>query len=207
MSSGDFDLVVWDFDGVLNANIVDGRFVWADGLERDLSIDSNAFSDFVFRSGRMREVISGRLDLHDLVGPWLADQGHAINARDFVAYWWKKDARPDREIIALSERLSERLAVRQVIGTNNEQHRARYIEEDMGIGRLVERIFASGRMGVAKPDAGFFRQIEDWAGVPSDRILLIDDLGKNIASAQNLGWQVFHFTPATRAALPARLGL
>ena len=203
MSAGDFDLVVWDFDGVLNANVVDGRFVWSDGLDMDLGIDSIAFSDFVFRSGRMREVISGRKDLPDLLGPWLAEQGHAISAQDFMAYWWEKDARPDPEIIALTGRVT----ARQVIGTNNEHRRAQYIEHQMGIGRLVERIFASGRMGVAKPDAGFFRQIEDWAGLPPERILLIDDLGKNIASAQNLGWQVFHFTPATRAALPARLGL
>lgn len=203
MTAGDFDLVVWDFDGVLNANIVDGRFVWADDLDTDLGIDSKAFSDFVFGSGRMREVVSGRIDLLDVVGPWLDEQGHAITARAFLDYWWDRDARPDPEIIALAERLT----CRQVIGTNNEGHRARYIEDVMGIGQLVDRIFASGRMGVAKPDAGFFHHIADWADAAPDRIFFIDDSAANIEVAQGLGWQVFHFTDATRGDLPARLGL
>lgn len=28
-------IIVWDFDGVLNANIVAGRFVWGDTLMAD----------------------------------------------------------------------------------------------------------------------------------------------------------------------------
>ena len=203
MASGDFDLVVWDFDGVLNANIVDGRFVWADKLGPDLGIDSKAFSDFVFRSGRMRDVVWGKIDILDVVGPWLSGQGHAITPRDFLDYWWENDARPDPQIIALAEQLT----VRQVIGTNNEHRRAGYIEHEMGIGRLVERIFASGRMGVAKPDHGFFHQVQDWAGVAPERIFFVDDNAPNIKVAQRLGWQAFHFTDATRADLPARLGL
>ncbi|MEM8731319.1 MAG: HAD-IA family hydrolase [Pseudomonadota bacterium] len=203
MRNPDFDLLVWDFDGVLNANIVDGRFVWADRLHMDLGIDPQAFSDFIFRSGRMREVVSGRMDLLDVVGPWLADQGHSIAAPEFLRYWWQRDARPDGEVMGWARAVP----VRQVIGTNNEGHRARYIEEEMDVAHLVEQIFASGRMGVAKPDPGFFQHIQDWAGVPPDRILLVDDNAPNIAAAQDLGWHGFHFTPESRALLPGRLGL
>ena len=33
---GEFDVVVWDLDGVLNRGIEDGRFVWSDRFEEDL---------------------------------------------------------------------------------------------------------------------------------------------------------------------------
>ncbi|MEL6242022.1 MAG: HAD family hydrolase [Pseudomonadota bacterium] len=49
---------------------------------------------------------------------------------------------------------------RHVIGTNNERRRAAYIEDQMSFGSLVEQVFASGRIGHAKPDPEFFGHIE-----------------------------------------------
>ena len=42
--------IAWDFDGVLNRNIVDGRFVWADTLEDDLGISVAALQKGIFNS-------------------------------------------------------------------------------------------------------------------------------------------------------------
>ena len=199
----DFDLVVWDFDGVLNANIRDGRFVWADCLLEDLGVDPQAFSDFVFRSGRIRDVVRGRLDLLDVVDGWLAEQGHKIPALAFLSYWFERDAMPDAEVCGW-------LAAhqgRRVIGTNNEARRAGFIEDVMGFGLRVEKVFASGRMGVAKPDPEFFAAIEDWSDVSPQRILLIDDVASNVEAAIAKGWAGYHFTPETLHGLPIRLGL
>ncbi|MEX0287068.1 MAG: HAD family hydrolase [Paracoccaceae bacterium] len=196
-------LIVWDFDGVLNANIRDGRFVWADRLQDDLGVDPGAFSDFVFRSGRIRDVVRGRLDLRDVVAGWLSDQGHDITADAFLDYWFANDAIPDEQVTGWMMKA----AGRRVIGTNNEARRAAYIEGPMGYGARVERVFASGRMGVAKPDAGFFEAIEQWSGAAPRDILLIDDSLPNIEACIERGWQGFHFSVATRNALPQRLGL
>ncbi len=198
-----FDLIVWDFDGVLNANILDGRFVWADQVEEDLGIDHNAFVEFVFKSGRIRDVVRGQLDLRDVMATWLSDKGYAIGADAFLDYWFEKDAHPDAEVIGWMTSTP----ARHVIGTNNEARRAAYIETEMGFGALVEKVFASGRMGLGKPDPAFFKLISDWADVPPERSLFIDDHAPNVAAADNLGWNVFHFTPETRSALPNVLGL
>ena len=62
-------------------------------------------------------------------------------------------------------------------------------------------------MGVRKPDPAFFARIEEWSGhAPGDH-LLVDDSEKNIEAALARGWQAFHFTDATRADLPATLGI
>lgn len=198
-----FDLVVWDFDGVLNRNIREGRFVWQDRLQADFGFDPDAFNRFVFASDPVREVVRGRRDLLDVVAEWLRTKGAATEAAEFLDYWFEQDALPDPEIGALLDAC----AGRKVIGTNNETRRAGYIEREMGFGARVERVFASGRMGVAKPDAEFFGAIEEWSGAAPGRMLLIDDSAANVAAAHRRGWNSFHFTDETRHRLAGILGI
>ncbi|MCC1494424.1 HAD family hydrolase [Cognatishimia sp. F0-27] len=196
-------LVVWDFDGVLNANTRDGRFVWADRLKEDLGIDPDAFARDLFGSGIARQIMRGQRDLAEYVQAWLVRNGHDRDAGEVLRYWFEKDRHLDPQMLDWAVRH----AGRRVIGTNNEAHRARFIEEEMGLAERFEAVFASGRMGVAKPDPGFFAQIERWSALPPQRILLIDDTAGNIAACTARGWQGFHLTAATRDRLPERLGL
>ncbi|MEP1521798.1 HAD family hydrolase [Ascidiaceihabitans sp.] len=198
-----FDLVVWDFDGVLNANIVDGRFVWVDQIEADLGVNRERFQNFVFRSGLIQDVVAGRRDLLEVVADWITRERLKIDADAFLDYWFEHDALPDPQAIDWLKDYGGR----SVIGTNNEARRAAYIENQMGFGAHVEAVFASGRMKVAKPDQAFFEQIETWSGTSGDKILLVDDTLKNIEAAQAKGWQGLYFTPETRNHLPALLGL
>lgn len=198
-----FDLVVWDFDGVLNRNIRAGQFAWQDRLRADFGLDPEAFNRFVFHSGRIRPVVRGEGDLLAVVAEWLASQGAQVEAEDFLRYWFQQDALPDPEVVAWCMDAPGR----RVIGTNNEARRARFIEGPMGFAARVERVFASGRMGVAKPDAAFFAAIEDWSGVAPGRILLVDDLAGNVAGAHRRGWHAFHFNDETRHRLPGILGI
>lgn len=185
---------VWDFDGVLNANVVEGRFVWTDHLLQDWGIEADVLADHLFASGRMREVIRGQRDLRDVLSEWFAQTGKTIDVDAFLAYWWAKDAHPDAGVIDLIGLLNGR----HVIGTNNEARRAHYIETTMGFGDRVDAVFASGRMGCAKPEPAFFNTIEIWSGgAPRDHIL-IDDTATNVSAAQAQGWLAFHFTDDTR---------
>ncbi|WP_299153303.1 HAD family hydrolase [uncultured Tateyamaria sp.] len=194
-------LIVWDFDGVLNANIVDGRFVWTDHLYADWGIMPADLSAHIFESGLIHEVLRGARDLRDVLVDWFAQTGRDIDADAFLAYWFAQDARPDTQVIGQLQ--TPRF--RHVIGTNNETRRAAYIETEMGFGPLVERVFSSGRMGCAKPEAAYFAHIEAWSGLPPDRHTLIDDTVANVVAAKARGWRGFHFCADTRADLPAFL--
>ena len=197
------DLVVWDFDGVLNANMVEGRFVWSDAMQGDLGLDPRAFEAHLFRSGKMSAIIRGQHDLRNVVADWLATQETDLSAEALLAYWFDKDARLDGQVLGWVQAFGGR----SVIGTNNEARRAAYIEKTMGLGALVETVFASGRLGVAKPDQGFFAEIERWSGLAGPQILLVDDNLRNVKAAQHRGWQGVHIGETTRATLPALLGL
>ena len=199
----DAEAVVWDFDGVLNRNIRNGRLLWQDDFEADTGCSAECFQRLVFGPG-FDAVMTGKVDLRSRVAAWARAVRYEPGADALIAYWFARDALPDDRVLALLQR-SKAAGIRAVIGTNNEPLRTSYIERDMGYGRHVERIYSSGRLGVAKPDPAFFEHIADDLGVAADRLVLIDDSARNVAAALALGWQAFHFAEAAHDALEAFL--
>jgi putative hydrolase of the HAD superfamily len=196
-------LIAWDFDGVLNRNFGGGKLVWHRDFETDLGASVKDFEQFMFRSGRFNDVLIGKRDVLDLLDQWIAAFNVAHSARAVLDYWLAKDAHRDTEVLAWVRASG----IRSVIATNNEARRADYIWHHMGYGAEMAQIFASGPMGVRKPGPEFFNQIEDWAGLAAEQILLVDDAEANIEAAHRRGWLAFHFTDASRNRLPGLLGI
>ena len=203
MATLTFDLVVWDFDGVLNCKRPGETYLWANDLAADRGLDPVSFEQALFHSGRFSRIMRGELDLRQVVADWLAAQASDEDADSFLAHWFETEAMPDAE----AGRWLDLCRARKVIGTNNETRRATFIEQDLGFGARVERVFASGRIGAIKPEPAFYRAVEDWADVRPARILLIDDNAQYVAGAHRRGWNAFHFTEATRHRLPTLLGI
>ncbi|PCH80151.1 MAG: hypothetical protein COB90_09240 [Hyphomicrobiales bacterium] len=203
--SDEIKVVAWDFDGVLNDNFKDGKFIWADNFDLDIGQSHAVFEDYIFDSN-FQDIITGREDIEDRIARWADMVGYDEGADTLLDYWFSKDNLPDPHTNELMQRLSAR-NIRQVIATNNEIQRARYIENQMGYGPRVEKIFASGRMGVAKPAAEFYATIERETGVLPGEILLIDDYLASIEQARSCGWQTVHFTKQTRDSLESILPL
>lgn len=196
-------LIAWDFDGVLNRGYPHGFDEWQRTFEVDLGVSAQVFTASIYTDTNFVQVLTGQRDILDVLQVWITANGVPHQARDVLDYWLAKDACADVQVIGWLEAC----AVPGVIATNNETHRADFIWDRMGFSGRLEHIFASGRMGVKKPDAGFFAQIEQWTGHAPGDILLIDDAEKNIAAAAARGWQVFHFTDQTRDGLPEVLGV
>jgi putative hydrolase of the HAD superfamily len=188
--------IAWDFDGVLNENVVDGRFVWADTFEVDIGMPFASFRSHIV-SDDFDSVLTGRVDLRDRVESWTKSVGFAAGPDALLDYWFAKDSLPNPAMLALMQVAAQR-GVRQVIATNNDQRRARYIENEMGYGARVERVFASGRMGIRKPDPAYFQQIANWLDLAPDSILLVDDLKRNVDQAAAQGWRSFLFNHDTK---------
>lgn len=196
-------IIAWDFDGVLNRNQIDGRYVWETDFEHEVGQSATAFGSFVF-ADRTPRVITGEIDILERLEEWTGLADCRMNARQILEFWLDLDAKPDHEMLALVGALKQ-AGTRQVIATNNEAQRAAYIAGEMGMDMRVERIFASGTMGIAKPDPDYFTHITAQLGVGPDQMFFVDDLDENIEGARAAGWTAFHFTPETREALIERL--
>ena len=197
------DLIAWDFDGGLNHNFIDGRFIWADTLREDFGLEASSFQSYVFRSERVDAVMTGQVDLYDVVAGWLYEENSPVKSADFIDYWFSSDEYPDEEVLGWIKTTK----ARSVMATNNEAYRTKHIAEVMGYSQHMEHIFASGHLGVAKPNSAFYEAIESWSGLSGSKILLVDDRLENIEAASARGWQAFYFTSETRSALPQVLGL
>jgi putative hydrolase of the HAD superfamily len=200
-----FKVVAWDFDGVLNRSWAEGAETWARDFEAVTGASLQSYYEHVFADGFHR-IIAGREDVLDRVSGWVAKVDARMDAEDLLAWWFAKDARPDPETLALMDQLAAR-GVRQMIATNNEARRTAFIRDEMGFGARVETIFASGHMGVMKPDLAYFAHITDTLAVPPSDLILIDDRAANVEAAFKAGWQAFHFSDETRGMLSKRLRL
>jgi putative hydrolase of the HAD superfamily len=196
-------LIAWDFDGVLNRNCKGGDRAWDRSFEADLGVSAKDFDQFMFRSGRFNDVLVGKRDVLDLLGQWIAEFKVPYTASAVLDYWLAKDTDGDAEVLGWVHAAN----VKSVIATNNEARRSAYIWDHLGYRARMAQIFAAGSIGVRKPDAEFYSQIEDWAGLPPEQILLVDDAEANIAAAHRRGWMAFHFTDTSRHRLPGLLGI
>lgn len=198
-------VIAWDFDGVLNSNIQNGALVWSRNFERDLDLPLHSFAQFLFK-GRFQRAMIGAGDLKQYVSEWLMQHETPHTADDILAYWFARDALPDPRMLSYLKQMSGRNLI-NIIATNNEILRARYIEHDMEIGALVDHFFAAGRMQVAKPDIAYFKHIEAALELPPSAFLLIDDMSDNVDAARQAGWQAHHYRAEDYTALERALDL
>ena len=141
-------LIAWDFDGVLNKGHQGGFDAWQAEFEADLGVSAAVFTDFIFSDGKFNAVLNGERDLLDLLTDYT--KTHAVpHAPDAVLdYWLAKDAVIDTQVLSWLTACP----IQGVIATNNEQRRADYMWETMGFKAHMAMIFASGPLGVKKPD-------------------------------------------------------
>ena len=188
----DIDLVVWDFDGVFNANYNEEGYRWQKTIDADLSMDGPAFRHALF-SPKFLAIMTGHVDLRDALEELLPTAGYSHGPDAFMEYWFSNDYFHNE---GMDELLVDVRAtgVKCVIGTNNEPYRAGYIKDQWGYGARVDTIYTSGLMKVAKPDHDFYQHIMDAEGL-SDRarVLFIDDHPENIVSANEYGWRTHQF--------------
>lgn len=98
--------------------------------------------------------------------------------------------RRNHRVIQIIRNLSKNNRV--VCGTNTFQvHYQVHLER--GDYRFFNEVYASHRMGIAKPDHHFYQYILDKENVSSTRAVFIDDTWENIVAARNMGIRSIHF--------------
>ena len=113
-------------------------------------------------------------------------------AEDYLATLFTPRLEPS---MAALLQLLKRQGCRCVCGTNTIESHFR-IHQERGDYQLFDEIYASHRMGAAKPDPRFFQLIlaAEGRGERPESVLFIDDLEENVAAARNLGLGAHRFT-------------
>jgi putative hydrolase of the HAD superfamily len=184
------DVIAWDFDGVLNRNVVNDRFLWVWEMEKQFGYCPKEFVKQVIHD--FDPVMAGKECILDRLNPWVEYVGYDGTAEDFLQYWFQMDRYPDPVMDEMMKIASE-AGITNVMATNNEARRGRFIWYEMGFEHQMDKLFTAGEMGKIKPHAEFFQHICDDLNVEPGRVLFVDDMAANIKNARAIGMHGHHF--------------
>ena len=101
---------------------------------------------------------------------------------------------PDDGLLSIADRLRGK-GYRCVIGSNTfAPHWEKMLEEFPSVLSRFDKSYPSYLIHRAKPDASFFRYIQEEEGVPFSELCLIDDRKDNIVTAESLGMTAFQYS-------------
>lgn len=184
--------VFFDVDGVL----VHGYHArpeltrrWNENLMADLGVDSERFTqEFIFDIF-IKKVVIGEMSLVEALDRRLPSLGFKGSPMVFVDYWLTHDSQMNQPLLDLVRKLKQRDDLRLYVATNQDHMRALWLWQSMGLKDLFEDIFYSARVGIRKPERGFFDFVDHKIGPQSEPPLFFDDTPKVIDGARAAGWE------------------
>ena len=187
--------VLFDVDGVL----VHGyharpelQLRWDENLLEDLGIDPQQFKDRFIYDVFVKKVLVGKVGLVEALDRVLPQLGYKGPTQRIVAYWLEHDSRLNTQLIDVARRLKA-TGLKVYIATNQEHLRAQWLWQGLRLGEVFDDMFYAARFGVAKPDPGFYAEVERRIGPQTEPPLFFDDSPKVIAGARKAGWEAVEF--------------
>ncbi len=195
--------IFFDVDGVLIHGYhtrPERRQRWDANLLEDLGVDPAHLSADFFPGPFVQHVLIGKRPLMEALDAWLREHGYAVSPMRFVEYWLAKDSRLNHELIELVARLRQAGNCRLYVATNQEHLRAMDLWLRQGFSALFDDMFYAARLGVLKPQAGFFAAIERRIGLQDEPPLLFDDSEAVIEGARAHGWDAILYDEISACA-------
>lgn len=187
--------ILFDVDGVL----VHGyharpelQLRWDENLLEDLGIDPEQFKDKFIYDVFVKKVLVGKVGLVEALDRVLPQLGYKGPTQRIVAYWLEHDSRLNVQLIDVARKLKA-TGLKIYIATNQEHLRAQWLWQGLRLGEVFDDMFYAARFGVAKPDPGFYAEVERRIGPQTEPPLFFDDSPKVIAGARKAGWEAVEF--------------
>lgn len=173
-----------DVDGVLLVH-PDERG-WTVNLERDIGVSASSLqTDFFER--HWDDIIKGRASLRERLASVLRSMSPQVTCDELIGYWFSNDAHINN--VLLAELAVLRAGGPEVhLATVQEHERARYLWEELDFRSKFDGLHYAAEFGCSKPDARFYRSIEDRTGFRPHDLFLIDDRIENVKAAMKCGW-------------------
>ncbi len=181
-----------DVDGVLVSGRPSDGGHWQTSLRADLQLDPAVFNERFF-APHWGDIVVGRTDIMAHLPAVLTSIAPHLAAETLLEYWFSRDSRVAKPLLQ-ELALARATGVRVYLATNQEQRRATYLMETMGLARHVDGMYHSARVGARKPEAAYFAAVQEDVGVDADNLLLVDDTLENVEAARAAGWHALHWT-------------
>ncbi|MGD7708078.1 HAD family hydrolase [Microlunatus sp. Y2014] len=174
--------VLWDADGVLQ----DAAPGWYDRL---VAMGGPEFPQACMVAER--GPLTGDGSFADAIGELVARFGLAVPTATVLDIWTQITLDP--EAIDLVSRVRA-AGTRCVLATNQQEHRLAAMSA-LGYPELMDALYPSCHLGVAKPDPAYFHAILTAEGIEATDALFIDDRDENVAAARHVGLAAVRHDP------------
>lgn len=181
MTSGGVSAVLWDADGVLQ-HLPAGWEASMRPAVGHLLDDVDGFLAAAFAAER--PCLTGDARWVEVLPRLLEEWGIPGAYDDAIQVWLTI------EPVDASRALVEKVRASGVpcyLATNQDEHRGRFMQTELGYDRLVDGGFYSYDLRLAKPDPAYFRTVLDRLDLPPDSVLFLDDSATNVDSAREVG--------------------
>ncbi len=191
-------MLLWDIDGVLIwHHPTDPAQDWRSRLAKNGILDM--WESFQM-SPLWQECLTSRNKcVRKSWFSYVQDQGiHCKDTEGIIELWLNNNVRPNETALEYLKKII-RTGYPCAIASNQEAQRAGWLMGWLQKQELEDlRVFISCDMGVAKPQAAFFSQIEKELKKSGNMLTLLDDRMENIVAAQKQGWNACQITPGFR---------
>lgn len=197
MSDRSFDAVFWDFGGVVTTSPFEAfnTYEAANGIPKDFirgvnthNPDTNAWAQIE------RQEISAEA-FNELFATESEALGHRVPGADVLGCLYG-NVRPEM-LKALN--IIHVKGLTQACLTNNVN---RSVEERSDVSSamtIFDHVIESSKVGIRKPEPGFYTLACETAGVSADRVVFLDDLGINLKPAREMGMATIKVVSADQA--------
>ena len=141
-----------------------------------------------FFKGEYKQAAVGKVDIKDVLPPYLSKWGWKGTVDEFLKYWFENERDIDEKVIEFVGDLRHR-GVKVYLVSDNEKYRAGYLMEDVGLKDKFDGAFFSCDVGHTKSDPEFFQKIIKTLKIKPQEMEYWDDDPKNIEVAKGVGIQ------------------
>lgn len=181
--------ILFDVDGVILFPL---NTFFSDRLAEKLGIPLSKIVPFFEKE--YQQCLVGQLDLKEALVPYVREWQWTGSIDELLSFWFEAEAEVDANLIASIDNLRAK-GLTCFVATNQEKYRAEYMFKQIGFNGSFDKLYAAGKLGVAKPDHAFFQHItDDLPDIPKDEILFWDDKQHNVEAARQFGILAEHYT-------------
>ena len=179
--------VIFDADGML---ITGERF--SGRLSRDYGIPIEVTLPFFQNPLALCQV--GKADMREELAKVLPAWGWKGTLDDLLEYWFSTKHNSLDERFVDEIKSLRQSGVRCYLATNNEKYRTEHLRTTLGLGEILDGIFASGEVGAKKTSLEFLTIIQEKIALPSSEIMYWDDRPNHIDELNRAGFQARLYT-------------
>lgn len=179
--------IIFDADGMAIHNTI-----WfSKHLAKEYGIKEELLLPFF--QNEFQDCLVGKAGLKEELKKYITLWGWQGTIDELLAIWFKSEDNPDERVLLFVKELQAKGLICS-LSTNNEKYRTNYMIEQMGFGKVFEKIYSSAFMGFKKPQAEFYNYIINDIGLKKDEVVFWDDEANLVEEVKKQGFKTEKYT-------------